>query len=527
MAFDGDEAIDRLARSEHRWRQEHPPAGEAPWPDPIDLLGQKTEAAAPFPTQFLPGVLQDFVADAAERMQCPVDFIAIPLIIEAATLTGKNFRMAPKAADDWTERTCLWGGIIAEAATLKTPAFNAALRPIRLFQLEFREQHQTDIEDYKLKLRGAEYAKQQWKENCKKAAKAGEQIPEMPAAAELPSSPKLRRLLTSDTTQEALVDLIEQNPRGLLLFRDELSGWFASFNQYRPGSDRQFYLECHSGGSHAKDRRVGSVLIDDLYLNICGGVQPEILIKVLGGGDFDGMTARFSMLVWPDPAGEFLYVDRRPNSFAQQETEQVMRELLALDPERFFGPDTLAWQRAFRFDQPGQEIFSKWYTKTQQWLRTGTGEANFRAHVGKYPGLFARLAIVHHLLRYVQDGASAPAMVDVGTASAVESFIDEYLEPHARRIYRHLGRDPAYHGAQRIARWIISDPSLAVFTARTIRQKDWSSLTNHDSVNLALDHLENVAGWVRCEDELPGPRGGRPTTRYHVSPLVRTRFRRF
>jgi hypothetical protein len=62
------------------------------------------------------------------------------------------------------------------------------------------------------------------------------------------------------------------------------------------------------------------------------------------------------------------------------------------------------------------------------------------------------------------------------------------------------------------------------FTARTIRQKDWSGLTNHDSVNLALDYLENVAGWVRCEDELPGPRGGRPTTRYQVNPLVRSRF---
>jgi hypothetical protein len=524
MAFDGDEAIDRLARAQHHWRQEHTAAGEAPWPEPRDLLGQKTETAAPFPIQFLPGVLQDFVADAADRMQCPVDFIAVPQIIEAATLIGKNFRLAPKAADDWTERPCLWGGIIADPATLKTPAFNSALRPTRQFQREFREQHQADIEEYKLKLRAAQYVKQQWKEDCKKAAKAGKEMPEMPAAAEPPNPPKLRRLLTSDTTQEALVDLIEQNPRGLLLFRDELSAWFASFNQYRPGSDRQFYLECHSGGSHAKDRRVGSVLIEDLYLNICGGVQPEIVTKVLGGGDFDGMTARFSMLVWPDPSGAFVYVDRRPDSVAQQETERIMRELLALDPERFFGPDALAWERALRFDKPGQEIFFKWYTKTQLRLRAGTDEPNFRAHVGKSPGLFARLAIVHHLLRYVQNDASAPAMVDAGTASAVETFIDEYLEPHARRIYRHLGRDPAYHGAQRIARWIIGEPSLVDFTARTIRQKDWSGLTNHDSVNLALDHLENVAGWVRCEDELPGPRGGRPTTRYHVNPLVRSRF---
>jgi hypothetical protein len=73
----------------------------ADWPDPIDLLGQSIEAAAPFPVDFLPGALQDLAGDAADRMQCPVDFIGTPLIIAAATLIGKDFRLAPKAADDW------------------------------------------------------------------------------------------------------------------------------------------------------------------------------------------------------------------------------------------------------------------------------------------------------------------------------------------------------------------------------------------------------------------------------------------
>jgi hypothetical protein len=82
------------------------------WPEPADILEQSTEAAIPFPAEFLPGALQDFACDAADRMQCPVDFIAVPLIIEAATLIGKNFRLAPKAHDSWAERPCLWGAII-------------------------------------------------------------------------------------------------------------------------------------------------------------------------------------------------------------------------------------------------------------------------------------------------------------------------------------------------------------------------------------------------------------------------------
>jgi putative DNA primase/helicase len=492
------------------------------WPWPADLLTQSSSPTPPFPLAFLPGLLGDFAADVADRMQCPVDFVGIPLIICAATLIGKEIRMAPKALDDWTERPCLWGGIIAESATMKTPAFNAALAPLRWLQQEFHKQHEKELGEYKDTCRRAEYSAQLWKEACKKAVKAGLEMPEKPADAEPPKPPQLRRLCTGDATQEALVDLIEKNPRGMLVFRDELSGWFASFNQYRPGSDRQFYLECHAGGSHAKDRRIGSVLIDDLYLSICGGVQPDIVTKVLSGGDVDGMTPRFSLLVWPALASDFAHIDRPPNATARHKTEFVMKELLELDAERFFGPEGSSPIRALRFDSDAQLIFTEWHTKIQLRIRGRTEAGTLRAHLGKYPGLFARLAAVHHLIRYVLGNASSPLLVDAATATAVENFIDGYLEPHARRIYRHLGQDPARSGARRIAQWIVKNRKLISFAARDVRQKDWSGLTTQDSVNVALDYLENVAGWVRCRSDLPGPKGGRASTRYLINPKVRT-----
>jgi Protein of unknown function (DUF3987) len=502
----------------------------ADWPDPVDLLGQSVEAAAPFPVDFLPGALQDLAGDTADRMQCPVDFIGIPLIIAAATLIGKDLRLAPKALDDWSERPCLWGGLISGPATLKSPGFYAALAPIRKFQGEFREEYKTASADHAASIERAQSAEEMWKAKRKQALKAGEAIAERPEAARVPDPPKRRRLLTGDVTQEALADLMEQNPRGMLLFRDELSAWFASFNQYRPGSDRQFFLECHSGGAFMKDRRTGgSAMIDDLYLNICGGIQPDIVAKVLAGGDLDGMAARFSLLVWPDPMSEFRYVDRSPDTRAQRGTEETLRSLLKLDPERFFGPFQPEGRGLFRFDEAAQRIFKEWYSVNQVALRSGIYEgAGLQAHIGKYPGAFARLAIVHHLLRYVQENARNPTLVDDTTAAAVEGFLTNYLEPHARRIYRHLSQDPARKGARRIAEWIAADRATQTFTSRTIRQKDWSGLTEPDCVNRALDHLENVAGWIRGHEDRPGPKGGRPTVRHEINPLVRRgQFRRF
>ena len=100
-------------------------------------------------------------------------------------------------------------------------------------------------------------------------------------------------------------------------------------------------------------------------------------------------------------------------------------------------------------------------------------------------------------------------------------FIDEYLELHARRIYQHLGQDPSRQGARRIAEWIAGSPDLTDFTARDVRRKNWSGLTDQDSVNRALDYLENVAGWTACYGTPPGPKGGRPTTRYRVNPRAK------
>src|SRR5262249_40814552 len=155
-----------------------------------------------------------------------------------------------------------------------------------------------------------------------------------------------------------------------------------------------------------------------------------------------------------DPIREFAYVDRLPDREAAKAVDEIMDKLHKLDPEGFFGkagPNDYSSRRALRFDDDGQKVFRAWYSNMQAQLRTGSLDDALPAHLGKYPGLFARLAAVHHLIRYVSGDAAPPALVDGVTARAVAGFIDNYLASHARRIYRSLGHDPARDGAKRIA----------------------------------------------------------------------------
>ena len=58
---------------------------EAPRPLPPELL-----PVEPFPMAALPEAFAPWVRDAAERMHCPPDFVAVPLLVAAASLVARH-----------------------------------------------------------------------------------------------------------------------------------------------------------------------------------------------------------------------------------------------------------------------------------------------------------------------------------------------------------------------------------------------------------------------------------------------------
>ena len=125
--------------------------------------------------------------------------------------------------------------------------------------------------------------------------------PQKPKSAVIPEKPIKPRLSVTDTTIEKLATIMSETPKGLLVRRDELSGWFANFSRYSNGSDRPFWLEATGGRSYRVDRvRLEEpTLIPRLSLAVCGTIQPDRLAETLGGTD-DGLISRF-LWCWPEP----------------------------------------------------------------------------------------------------------------------------------------------------------------------------------------------------------------------------------
>ncbi len=82
----------------------------------------------------MPLTLSRYVYDVADRQQAPLDFVAVAALCGLAALIGNGVRIAPKQHDDWKIVPNLWGALIGQPSTMKTPTMQAALTPITCLQ---------------------------------------------------------------------------------------------------------------------------------------------------------------------------------------------------------------------------------------------------------------------------------------------------------------------------------------------------------------------------------------------------------
>ena len=120
-----------------------------------------------------------------------------------------------------------------------------------------------------------------------------------------PEAPVLRRFVVEDVTLQALAKVLVENPRGVLLGRDELSGWIRSFDQFTGAvrADVARWLEIYQVGSLSVDRAgSGHLYVPKAAVSICGTIQDEVVVKVFSGEhQANGLLARFLLARPPEP----------------------------------------------------------------------------------------------------------------------------------------------------------------------------------------------------------------------------------
>jgi hypothetical protein len=336
-----------------------------------------------------------------------------------------------------------------------------------------------------------------------------------------PDKPTARTYWTSDATAERLGELLEENPNGLLVERDELSSFLTKLEDETQATARGLYLSGWSGQEGYRFDRIGRGVtsLPKFALSIVGGIQPGPLSRYVRGAyrgeRADGLLQRFQLLVWPD-AETFRYVDRYPNKGAKEKVHALFHRADTFDPEAIGQHDSFGDEPPFiRLSDEAQNLFIEWYGEFMQERReVEDGEENsaLAAHFGKYPGLVGKLALILHVADD-PDGKSVSAR----TLTKALGWI-QYLTPHAHRVY-HAAESPETGAAELLLARARRGETPPAFKARDIYRKHWQGLSDRDAVKRACRLLHDYGWLIELADTVPT--GGRPSDPiYALSPMV-------
>ena len=250
----------------------------------------------------------------------------------------------------------------------------------------------------------------EWQQACKGMKKSEEK----------PSPPFPKRLSVSEYTGEALAAQLQEQEKsglGLLIYRDELVGLFASLNQYKGGrgGDEQQLLELFDGGGLTSLRIAGDRIYTRSQVSIYGSTQPEVLRELVAKGDASGLWARFLFVPLP-PRAIQLPMTTTPTEEANVKAAadtlaKACRTIYELSPT------------TYRLDQDAAKLFVRYEYQRQQSAHRATIGAQ-SALYGKSAGKVLRVAGVLHLLHLAKGDANHERRISASCIERATALVD-------------------------------------------------------------------------------------------------------
>jgi hypothetical protein len=439
----------------------------------------------PFPVDVFPERVAHFVRRVATAMGCPVDFPGVGALVVSSAAIGAARCLRVK--DGWDEKPGLYAVIVSPPGTAKTPALKKVMKPVydeqdRLYQeyLAARAGFKEDTAEYRAALKNHE---------------DDAPLPEPPA-----EPAPLRHLYANDTTVEALASNLHDNPKGLLVFRDELRAWVRSLDMYRSkGTDRQFFLSAWSGESVKVDRKGHKgppLIISHPFLSILGGIQPDLLSELEAeGGQEDGFIHRI-LFSYPPETGITGWIKDGVTEQDEESWKLVVSRLHNLQPLKLDGSSEQP--RPLLFSAEGLAAFAAWYDRVGEQVREEHFPREMVGPCSKLRSYCARFALVIHLLRVACDEAGTTQdegrVDEMDVARAIMLF--DYFLAHYRQVACRLQETSEDRQVEALRNWM-ERKQLTSCSAREVHRANVAGIktTSEAEKLLALAVDRGLGGW--------------------------------
>ncbi|QOV89366.1 DUF3987 domain-containing protein [Humisphaera borealis] len=471
---------------------------EAPAPRPPAV-----ERFKPFPTDALPKSLRGFVTELAAATGTDPACASLTVLVVLAGAIGN--RVAAQVKRGWTEAAILWGAIVARSGTAKSAVLKLATRPLVEMYKEARQQFANDMVAYEADSQRHEVERNRWKDAQKKGTGPSDPPVE-------PEPPTEQRLMVSDVTCEKLGVLLQDNPLGLLLVRDELAAWVGAFDRYAAGgkgSDAPVWLSFFDAAPSMIDRKgaAGTIFVERGSVSVLGSIQPGTLRRVFGAAEREsGLLARL-LLVQP-PTQPVVWTDEELSDATATDWANLLRALMNIQP----GTDDQGKSRPrlIPLAPDAKTVYVTWHDAHGREVADIHAD-DLAAHFGKLKGICIRIGLLFACVDAATTGQPIAAISRDHIERAIA--VTDWFKGEARRVYGALGEDDEQRDRRRLVELI--QRKGGTVTVRDLQQSS-RLYTTADDASGALQALVE-AGEGRWEQQGPSARGGRPTRIFHLN----------
>lgn len=368
-----------------------------------------------FPADVLPGPAARLVREAVKADSIPGALIGPHVLVAMATAIG--ITRSIRGHGDWYTLPVLYHVAIAPPGSNKSGGWGRAVSPITEAQERYEARFIDEMEEYEREK--AAYDALSKKEKSE---------------TEPPRPPEKVDLYTTNATGEAVIKILQRNPRGVGIFVDELAGFLKGMNQYKDkgkGNEKEMYLSLWSGNPAKLDRAdaTRSAYVPRPFACVTGTIQPKVLQDLNLAGQDDGFIDRF-LMSYPEKQKPQPPSWERVSDFAKEDYAQMIHTLYNLSPDI---DGTAIRPRKLEWTEEALKTVKAWHEVHAEERGTPDFPDELSGVWQKLDLQFYRLALTVHMGRYVI-GETTNEHVDDTSATAAWALVD-YFKSHLKKAY--------------------------------------------------------------------------------------------
>ena len=390
--------------------------------------------ALPFPRGVFPPMLERYLDSAAENVQVDRAMIGAAMLAACALCLQGRCKIGYPSGSGHSEHLCLYLVIVGSPGERKSSAFAKAVLPVYRWQNARREVYKQELAEdetaCKLKEKESEALERQLgdkKITPEKRQQLGNELTSLRRDQEELQPPISPEILATDTTAEALSNLMERTGETAGIFSDEADFLKILAGLYNRGTagNLQLPLTAYDGAPFSRLRGKGTMFLSRPLLSICLYAQPTLYEEIRSNSELQGrgLVGRLLFCVPQSMAGKR---DVRKCVRIDKAAETAYCDLLGgfLDtsqqPERTI--PVIPWEH------DAADVMLDYLQTVENSMADGNPMEQAKDYASKAGGVVLRIAGVLHML-WTQDPTKP---VSVETAQRAKDlhmyFFSEKLE---------------------------------------------------------------------------------------------------